>query len=231
MIIKYLLSLLLQLPILFSFAQQDSTAFRYQPNNIRVSSLILPAALTAYGFAALKIKALQSFDHNVREAVWLDNPHRPFPLDDYLQYAPGLAVYVLNAAGIKGRHDFMDRTVIYGMANVMMGIVVLSLKKAINAPRPDGSGNDGFPSGHAATAFVAAEFMRQEFKDISPWYGIAGYAAAVTTAFFRVYNDKHWFSETLSGAGIGMLAGRISYWVFPIIQKKLLKNKRKYIVL
>jgi membrane-associated phospholipid phosphatase len=187
----------------------------------RVTSLIVPAVLTAYGFAALKWEALKTFDRQVREEVWVDNPHHPFHLDNYLQYGPGAAVYALNAAGVHGRHNFRDRTIIYLVGNAMMGAAVLSLKNIIHAPRPDGSGNDGFPSGHTATAFVGAEFMRQEFGGLSVGYTIAGYAMATGTGFLRVYNDKHWFSELTTGAGIGMLTGKAAYWLFPLIERKL----------
>jgi membrane-associated phospholipid phosphatase len=190
---------------------------------------VLTGGLTAYGFAALEWNALKDFDATVRQWIWVDNPHQPFHLDNYLQYGPGLAVYGLNALGIHGRHNFRDRTIIFLVANGMMGAVVLSLKKVINAPRPDGSGNDGFPSGHTALAFTGAEFMAQEFRDVSAWYGVAGYAMATTTGFLRIYNDKHWFSEVVTGAGIGILAGKITYWLFPWIQRQLgLSQKPEY---
>ena len=201
---------------------EEST--RHNPEDgrpITPGAWVLTGGLTAYGFAALEFGALKNFDATVRKEVWTNHPHQLFRLDDYLQYGPGLAVYGLNAAGIHGRHNFRDRTVIFGVSNAIMGAVVLSLKRAINARRPDGSGNDGFPSGHAALAFTGAEFMAQEFRDVSPWYGVAGYTMAAGTAFLRLYNDKHWFSEVLTGAGIGMLAGKATYWLFPLIQRKL----------
>jgi membrane-associated phospholipid phosphatase len=185
------------------------------------AGLIIPGALTAYGFAALSWAPLITFDNQVWKTVWVDNPHRPLPIDNYLQYSPALAVYALNAAGIKGRHNFRDRTIIYLVANGIMGAAVLSLKHFIRAPRPDGSANDGFPSGHSGTAFAAAEFMRQEYIDRSPWYGIAGYTLGAGTGFLRIYNDKHWFSEVITGAGIGILATKAAYWLYPAIERTL----------
>jgi len=202
--------------------QTDSIRLaRLSDEQPRMQDLAAPTVLTAYGFAALKWDALISFDQQVRKVVWIDNPHRRFHLDNYLQYGPGLAVYGLNAAGVHGRHNFRDRTVIYLLGNAMMGAAVLTLKNVIRAPRPDGSGNDGFPSGHTATTFVGAEFMRGEFGGLSVWYSVAGYAMATRTGFLRVYNDKHWFSELTTGAGIGMIAGKAGYWLFPLIAHKL----------
>lgn len=213
-----------------AISQTDSLRpARLNDERPRLQNLVIPAVLTTYGFAALKWDALISFDQQVRKVVWVDNPHRPFHLDNYLQYGPGLAVYGLNAAGVHGRHNFRDRTVIYLLGYAMMGAAVLTLKSVIRAPRPDGSGNDGFPSGHTATAFAGAEFMQGEFGGLSVWYSVAGYVMATGTGFLRVYNDKHWFSELTTGAGIGMIAGKAGYWLFPLIARKLrLRQKPEY---
>lgn len=217
--------------VVVAAAQQDSVApVEKRENTFTPCSLLLPAALISYGVIALHNPTLQSIDQHIRKVVWVDNPHKQLPLDDYLQYAPGAAVYLLNALGVYGKNNFRDRTVVYLTANALMGITVESLKRAIPAERPDGSGDDGFPSGHTGTAFVAAEFLRQEYKDVSPWYGIGGYAAAVATGYLRVYNDKHWFSELLPGAGIGILSTKVAYWVYPYIRKKLFTHKHGGVV-
>ncbi|HEY4208479.1 MAG TPA: phosphatase PAP2 family protein [Puia sp.] len=203
-----------------SWAQRDT--LNHLPDlRPRISSAIIPVVLTGYGFAALGWPSLKTFDLTVREEVWEDHPHTQFHLDNYLQYSPAAAVYILNAAGVKGWHDFRDRTLIYVTANIFLAVPVLSLKHFIKAARPDGSGDDGFPSGHTATAFAAAEFMRLEFRQRSVWYGISAYTAAAGTAYLRIYNDKHWFSQLLTGAGIGILAAKASYWLFPFIDRKI----------
>ena len=67
--------------------------------------------------------------------------------------------------------------------------------------------------------------MRQEYKDVSPWYGIAGYAAATATGVLRLYNNKHWVGDVVAGAGIGIISTKLAYWIYPSIQRKLFKNK------
>jgi membrane-associated phospholipid phosphatase len=114
---------------------------------------------------------------------------------------------------------------IYLLSNAMMGITVYSLKKITRVQRPDGFGTNAFPSGHTATAFVAAEFLRQEYKDVSPWYGVAGYLAATATGALRMYNNKHWFRDILPGAGFGILSTRVAYWIYPAIKRKFFKDK------
>jgi membrane-associated phospholipid phosphatase len=102
---------------------------------------------------------------------------------------------------------------------------VFPVKSFTAENRPDGSNRLSFPSGHTACAFMSAEFLRQEYKDVSPWYGIAGYAAAAGTGFLRMYNNKHWLSDVVAGAGVGIISTRLSYWIYPVIKKKLFKDK------
>ena len=98
-----------------------------------------------------------------------------------------------------------------------MGSSVYALKNITKIERPDGSSNNSFPSGHTATAFAGAEFLWQEYKDVNIWYGITGYAVATGTGIFRIYNARHWLSDVVMGAGIGILTTKIAYWIFPYI--------------
>lgn len=184
-----------------------------------VKSFILPAAMIAYGATALRSKTLQNLNGDVKEQVWDDNPHKPFHLDNYLMFAPTLSVYALNAMGIHGAHNFKDRTILLLMANVIANGTVFSTKGWSHELRPDGSDYQSFPSGHTAEAFAGAEFMRMEYKDVSPWYGIAGYAMAAATGMLRMYNDKHWMSDVVAGAGVGIASTRLAYWLYPKVQK------------
>ena len=191
----------------------------------RIKSLIIPGAFITYGFISLENDKLKALDLSIKNEIRGDHPLFHTKVDNYLQYAPAVAVYGLNAIGIKGQNNFRDRTMIYLMSNAIMGVTVQSLKAITKVQRPDGFGTNAFPSGHTATAFVSAEFLRQEYKDVSPWYGVAGYAAATTTAILRMYNNKHWFRDLLPGAGIGILSTRLSYWLYPAIKRKLFKDK------
>jgi membrane-associated phospholipid phosphatase len=106
-----------------------------------------------------------------------------------------------------------------------LNATVFPLKKITNQLRPDSSAYTAFPSGHTGEAFASAELMRMEYKDVSPWYGVAGYAMAVTTGYLRMYNNKHWLSDVVAGAGIGILSAKLAYWLYPKIQHKLFKDK------
>jgi membrane-associated phospholipid phosphatase len=67
--------------------------------------------------------------------------------------------------------------------------------------------------------------MRQEYKDVSPWYGVAGYAMAAATGYLRMYNNKHWLSDVVAGAGVGIMSAKLVYWIYPVIKRKLFKDK------
>ena len=190
-----------------------------------VKGLIAPTVLIGYGLIELNNKSLQNVDLTTKVEIIEDHPTFKTKIDNYLQYSPAIAVYGLNALGIKGKNNFKDRTFIYGLSTVISSAFVLSIKKITNVQRPDASGFNSFPSGHTTTAFAAAEFLRQEYKDVSPWYGIAGYTAATATGILRMYNNKHWVSDVVAGAGFGILSTKLAYWVYPIIQKRGFKTK------
>jgi membrane-associated phospholipid phosphatase len=192
-----------------------------------VQSIIIPAAMIGYGITAIHNGTLRGINGEVKEQIWEDNPHKRFPLDNYLMFGPTVAVYALNAAGIHGRDNFKDRTMILLMANVFANGAVFSVKNWSHELRPDGSDYQSFPSGHTAEAFAGAEFMRMEYKDVSPWYGVAGYAMATATGMLRMYNDKHWMSDVVAGAGVGIASTRLAYWLYPKMQHLFGKGGKK----
>ena len=183
-----------------------------------VGSFVLPAAMVAYGFTAIHVSGLQHVNSKIKEEIWTEDPHRPMHADNYLMFVPALAVYGLNAAGVHGAHNFKDRTILLLMSQLFVNGAVFSLKNSTHVLRPDGSAYNSFPSGHTAEAFANAEFLRMEYKDVSPWYGIAGYAVATTTGLLRMYNNKHWFNDVVAGAGFGIASTRLAYWIYPKIQ-------------
>lgn len=198
----------------------------YDNSRLNAKSYIVPGAMILYGVVALGSDALQNLDVEIMEEIWAENPHKTVHLDNYLQFAPAAVVYGLNIAGIKGRHNLRDRTMIYLVSNIVLNVTVFSTKKITHKLRPDSSDYNSFPSGHAAEAFASAEFLRQEFKDVSAWYGVAGYAMAIATGYLRMYNNKHWFSDVLAGAGVGIASTKLAYWLYPKFQHKLFKDKK-----
>jgi hypothetical protein len=188
--------------------------------------LIVPAVFFGYGIASMESDYLKLVNTEIREEVQ-ENIDEKFTIDDFSQFTPVLTVYGLNLLGCKGKNNFRDRTVIFGTSFLLMSTTVLSLKKLTHVERPDGSSNNSFPSGHTANAFAGAEFLYQEYKDVSPWIGAAGFAVAAGTGFFRIYNNRHWLSDVMMGAGIGILSTKVAYWTFPFIDSKILRSGNK----
>lgn len=103
---------------------------------------------------------------------------------------------------------------------LLMGSVVFSLKQTTHVMRPDGSNDHSFPSGHTATAFMTATMLTKEYGHKSPWVGIGAYAVAATTGLMRMANNKHWLSDVLTGAGIGILSTELGYCLADLIFKE-----------
>ncbi|HTJ24362.1 MAG TPA: phosphatase PAP2 family protein [Gemmatimonadaceae bacterium] len=74
-----------------------------------------------------------------------------------------------------------------------------------------GSDYSSFPSGHTMSAFAAAAVVANEASRWWPgsqWYvGTAMYAGATAVALSRMYDNKHWATDVIMGAGIGTFAG------------------------
>ncbi|WP_448634692.1 hypothetical protein [Pedobacter panaciterrae] len=130
---------------------------------------------------------IRRLDYSTKDELQEDHPLFAAHADDYMQFAPAAAVYGLNLLGIKGKHSLLDATGLYVLSSAIMGGSVTALKKATHRLRPNGSGYTSFPSGHTANAFAAAEFLKQEYKDVSPWYGYAGYTVAIANL---VYSER-----------------------------------------
>ena len=224
---KKLLIILLFIPLI-SFGQNKKNDTIHKTQNIKFNfkSLIIPGVMIGYGIIGIENDALKLFNYEIQEELkeHIDNK---FKIDDVSLFVPSFSVYALNTFGIKGKNNFKDRTIILGTASLIMGATANGMKKLSVIERPDASNEFSFPSGSTATAFMGAEFLYQEYKDVSIWYGISGYLVATGTGFLRMYNNKHWFTDVVTGAGIGILSTKIAYWIHPFVKKTLFKDKKE----
>lgn len=148
-------------------------------------------------------------------------------IDDYTQFFGPAAVVGLKLAGVEGRSDWPRLLASAGMGYGIMALFVNTIKHTAKEMRPDGSTANSWPSGHTATAFVGATLLHKEYGlTRSPWFSVAGYGVATATGVMRVLNNRHWISDVLSGAGLGILSGELGYAICDLLfkGKGLLRN-------
>lgn len=184
----------------------------------KVWAFVPPVALITYGALSFPVHPIRRVDYYIRNEVKEHYPSFHSVAESYFQFSPVAAVYVLNLAGIEGKNRFVDRTLVLGLSTAIVGGSLRITKLATHRLRPNGENYLSFPSGHTATAFMGAEFLAQEFAGKSVWYGVAGYTVAGLTGVFRIGNRDHWFSDTIAGAGFGILSTKAAYYIYPYLR-------------
>lgn len=89
-------------------------------------------------------------------------------------------------------------------AQIVSQAVTQGVKMAAGRDRPDGT-RFSFPSGHSAAAFASATVLQRRFgrKVGVPAYGLATYVAAS-----RLSENRHYLSDVIFGAAVGMIGAR-----------------------
>lgn len=90
------------------------------------------------------------------------------------------------------------------------------LMDAIGYDRPSGA---SFPSGHTLIAFASAFILAHHNRKLLPY----GYILATLIACSRLILGAHYFSDVLSGAGLGTLIGVLSCLFADALSPKLLR--------
>ncbi|HRK61984.1 MAG TPA: phosphatase PAP2 family protein [Candidatus Omnitrophota bacterium] len=122
---------------------------------------------------------------------------------------------------------------------IIAGIVNSLLKDFVDRPRPwsffyqaidQGLVNvtylfamdtaESFPSGHTTAVFALAAALHQFYGKKVLWV----YLFAAWIGVSRVFCGAHFPSDVLAGAVVGIVSAKILFWVFPIIEGKLLSK-------
>ena len=74
-------------------------------------------------------------------------------------------------------------------------------------PGPSGATNSSFPSGHTALVFAASTVYALEYRH-HPWIPVFSYSIATLVGISRMTENKHWPTDLLAGAALGILCGR-----------------------
>lgn len=141
-------------------------------------------------------------------------------IDDYSQFFGPVMTTGLKIAGVESRSDWGRYLASALMSYGIMAGFVNGIKYTAKEMRPDGSTANSWPSGHTATAFVGATILHKEYgMTRSPWYSVAGFGVATATGVMRVLNNRHWVSDVLSGAGIGIMSTELAYALSDVLFK------------
>ncbi len=206
------------LPEVSEWATKTTTV---KPYKLMDDLTFIGVPIFAAGIIAKSEKA--SFRQNTKDQAHnntrlLTNFHSE--IDNYTQFAPAVLAAGLNFSGVEGRSDTWRFLASTAMSYAIMAGFVNSIKYTAQEMRPDGSTRNSWPSGHTATAFVSASILHKEYGlTRSPIYSVAGYAMATATGIMRVLNNRHWVSDVLSGAGIGIMSTELAYGLSDIIFK------------
>ncbi len=139
----------------------------------------------------------------------LGNGHRLLPL-------AGAAWLVSAVAGYDRARDVAGHAF---QSAAAAGLAVTAVKFLVGRARPSDergsfhfrpfrTDDSAFPSGHAAIAFGLATALAAEFD--GRWDDAAFYSAATLTGLARINDNRHWMTDVLAGAAVGVAAGR---WV------------------
>jgi membrane-associated PAP2 superfamily phosphatase len=186
---------------------QDSAWQASRRRHFPYKQQLLPVAMIAAGTAM----------------VWKGNgelnrrmPRTSTTVDDYLQYTPVLALYAADLAHVKAQSSVWDQTRYLALSQLLCAATVQTLKYTVRKQRPNSGEYNSFPSGHTSVAFVGATVMYHEFKATNTFLAYSGFAVASTVGILRVTNRRHWASDVLAGAGIGILSANLIYHFEPL---------------
>lgn len=196
-----------------SNVKHNLTKEKYQFSAKRV---ILPVSLGVVGATGLIPNSpLNKLSNSVHEEISAHSYHTN--VDDLLQYMPLTMYWGLNLVNLhNGQHVVKEEVSKTAIAYLSTIIISTGLKYSIREKRPDSNKQNSFPSGHTAVVFTGAELVRLEYGNV---YGSIAYSMALLVGSMRIYNDRHWIHDVVSGAGIGILSARIGNWLCPDFKK------------
>ena len=209
---------------LFVFGQiQSDTLVSKDKNQLKIKNLILPGSLILVGSVLsgshFEKEIKRSFNDGSENAIDFS-----LPIDDLIQYAPIVELYTADLLGVKSKNHWFDQTKYLLIANIVTAALTHAGKNIINKKRPNGSLH-AFPSGHTSFSFTNASVLYEEFKDSSPTFAFSGYAITSVVGALRVVNNKHWVSDVLVGAGLGILVTKLVYHFEPLKNWNPFKKK------
>lgn len=173
---------------------------------------IFPLSLMIVGTAISGSKLEKNIKKKIRGHI-IDN--FSLPIDNQMQYVPIAEMYLADLLGVKAKNHWFDQTKYLIISNLITAAITHTGKVIINKQRPNGSSHS-FPSGHSSFSFANATVLYEEFHESSPALAYSGYFLTSTVGALRIVNDKHWLSDVMVGAGLGILVTKMVYYFEPL---------------
>lgn len=164
------------------------------------------------------LKSVQKIDKHIKRKYVKQNPTGSTNWDTSLKWAPLVAFVTSDLFRNEIKKELTRDLVKAALGAGLVNVTVSPLKKIYKRRRPNG-GNQSFPSSHTATSFLGSELLRQKCKDKNFAVASAGFAVSAGTAALRLYHNRHWFSDVVCGAVIGVIAGKLSHKLVEKVMK------------
>jgi len=153
--------------------------------------------------------AAHPFDDNVNEAlVGNDTAENIFKTGEILGELGTLlgsasVVYAVGRIKDQPKVSHLGMDLIEALA--MSEALTQTIKYTTRRERPDGSGKNSFPSGHAADTFAFATALERHLN----WkFSVPAYIFSSYVAISRLPANRHWLSDAVFGSAVGIIAGR-----------------------
>lgn len=194
-------------------------------SKFKATSMIAPAAMIGIGAWGVAGGWLQHLDNEVHQKIGVSSMHR---IDDVLQFVPDLFMVLPDSWLPGARYNWKERALLTVTGELITEAIVQPVKRLVKFARPDGSDSHSFPSGHTARAFAGAELLRITYGS---WIGLAGYGVATAVGVMRVCSGRHWLTDVIGGAGVGILSARLARLLLPLERRLFGLNTGKIMAL
>lgn len=198
---------------------EDGVSFFTSPFRFSVSDWLLTAG--AAGGSYLLMHADQEIKNKIGRlnAETLNGDFWDFPTSYGIIAYANIFSLTTYAVGLFSREDEIRKLGRLLFESISYsGILVMSARIIAGRERPySGEGPwkwrgptldneiQSFPSGHTTVAFALSTVLAEYFDSI--WSRAVFYGTAGLTAYARVLNNQHWFSDVVVGALIGIVSG------------------------
>jgi membrane-associated phospholipid phosphatase len=168
---------------------------------------VLAGAMAA---GAVRFNGTPFNDEHIRDTLVLNQPtgRRAQDLGAFI----GNPLFLFPATGLAyagGRLGGSDSFREFGLAGfealILSGAETEVLKLTVRRLRPDRTDLDAFPSGHTSGSFALATVAASRWG----WpAAVPAYLTAGFVGYSRIEKNKHYLSDVLFGAGLGIACGR-----------------------